>query len=184
MNVRPSRPITTMNRLFRAIQIACGLMIVLAAFMYFAVPFGLSLPTAQYIKTPLTRQQFQRQFGTISQLPDSASNIFFAKSSVGFTGFVELYRFDAPVEDCLEHAKYLSQVNRPKAKEEVIPLESNPQPISQRFLKAYGLEELDWFDIENIPTGFEGHLPVDDGRPAISFWIDANRGRFYYFSSD
>jgi hypothetical protein len=159
-------------------------MIALAVFLYFAVPYGLSRPSASYIKTPLTRQEFQRQFGTIGNLPDSATNIFVAKSSVGFTGFMQLYRFDAPLGDCLEHGKHLSQINRLNETGEMVTLESSPVPISQSMWEGFSLSDVDWFDIDNIQTGFECHLPADSGRPAVSFWIDANRKRFYYFSSD
>ena len=140
-------------------------------------------PQVQTISEPISVQRFKSETG-YNLLPTSASNIWYARSSVGLGGRAFLYRFDAPVVDCQAYAQLINQSNPDQENTNPIlsPLESSPTPIDHDFLhRAYGLKAKDWFDVENIHAGWEGR-----GHPAhlASIWIDSERGRFYYYWTD
>lgn len=145
------------------------------------------IPRTHITKHPMTLSEFVQEFG-VTNLPSSASNIYYAGSTVAmdFAG-AKLYRFDAPLEDCIAHACLLIEYNnknegpeRTFAKD-LIKINSKPDPIQLEMMKAYGLKNLNWFDVENITNG----LTV--GRPPSNlpmFWIDEDRNRFYYHWTD
>lgn len=92
-----------------------------------------------------------------------------------------LYRFDAPVLDCIAYGKRLLQQNDSSDATDLIPLKSSPEPIGG--LDHMGLEKVGWFDVETVRSGFEGHQ-VRSAYPKGVFWIDTDRGRFYFWESD
>jgi hypothetical protein len=113
-------------------------------------------------------------------LPASASNIWYSTSTMG----ANLYRFDAPLADCLGYAQRLIATNNSTEQAswavptQLVAITGSPETINHGFLKGYGLKATDWFDVENIGEGWTG-----SGSPSgrSGFWIDSKRGRFYYY---
>ena len=106
---------------------------------------------------------------------------------MGFAG-ASLYRFDAPVPDCLNYAASLIEENnrtapdeKQKAATNLVQLATAPTPISRHILEGYGLTKVHWFDVESIKSGVAGRGPPG-ARGRI--WIDTERGRFYYYWTD
>ena len=90
-----------------------------------------------------------------------------------------MYRFDAPAADCIAYGKHLLK----QGKDNLVALTTPPDPFRKSYFDAMGLSKVDWFDVETIRSGFEGHQEPSD-HPGMTFWIDTDRGRFYFFSSD
>lgn len=139
----------------------------------------------QTISEPISAQRFQSETGN-NQLPASASNIWYARSSVGLGGRAFLYRFDAPVVDCQAYAQLINTSIPDQEGESttpiLTPLEASPTPIDHDLLhRAYGLNTTVWFDVENIHTGWEGRGPPSS---MASIWIDSEKGRLYYYWTD
>lgn len=164
-----------------------GLLLIVAYFV--AVQIRIRTPVTKVTSAPVSRSEFTNRFGDID-LPLSATNILAASSSVGM-GFAGafLYRFDAPAEDCQSFAASLMDKNNQETSSEsqmvntnLVVFKVNPAPILSEMLKtAYGLKELAWFDVDNIKSGLHGQCPPG-GRGL--FWIDLERGRFYYYWTD
>ena len=148
--------------------------------------FAMALrPQVQTISEPISVQMFQSVIGN-NHLPTSASNIWYARSSVGLGGRAFLYRFDAPEVDCQAYAQLIN-TSIPGQEGEITPsiltpLEASPIPIDHDMLqRAYGLNTADWFDVEGINVGWKGRGPPST---LASIWIDSERGRFYYYWTD
>lgn len=168
---------------FLALKVGCLILFVL--FVGFIVVFniGIGYPSAEYTTTPLSLSEFYSRSHQSGGLPTTATNLFCAYSNVGFTGFVEIHRFDSPTTECIKHAETLLHRIRPSKATKLTPLTTSPQSV-RHCLDNMGLKEVTWFDIETIHSGFEGHLEAADATPAVTVWVDSERGRFYYFSSD
>ncbi|MEN6451081.1 MAG: hypothetical protein ABFC96_11365 [Thermoguttaceae bacterium] len=166
------------------IATAIGLVVIVGCFIIGEI--GISIPKADYTTTPLTLSEFESRFPHDIQLPKTATNLFYASSQCGFTGFVRLYRFDAPVADCLAYGRQLLLKNDPTKKPEMPRMKSHPDGVSRDFLGGMGLSKVNWFDVEAMQSGFEGRREpsTQTAQPGMSFWIDADRGRFYFYSSD
>lgn len=142
-------------------------------------------PHATYSKQPVSLKEFTDQLGI--QPPPTATNFLFAKSYVGVRCHARFYRFDAPVADCLSYARELIALNQQGSDTEhqvtndLQTLASPPAPIEAASLRLHGHGAIRWFDIENISTGYVGSEPVD---VRASFWVDTERGRFYYCWTD
>ncbi len=141
---------------------------------------------AEFTNQPMSLAQFTNQFSGIN-LPVSATNIFFARSGVGLGGRALLYQFDAPVSDCLGYAQQLIELNNREADRpewrvttNLVVLTTTPR-IEKGTLRAYGLSKIGWFDLENIRAGFSGRAGPSG---LASFWVDTERGRFYYYWTD
>ena len=142
-------------------------------------------PQVETISEPISAQIFQSVIGN-KQLPTSASNIWYARSSVGLGGRAFLYRFDASDADCQAYAR---QINTSSSIQEgdsttpiLTPLASPPKPVDHGLLqRAYGFNTASWFDVENIQSGWEGRGPPSS---LASIWIDSEQGRFYYYWTD
>ena len=124
---------------------------------------------------------------TWQMLPSTASNIWTASASVGMGGRARLYRFDAPNSDCLAYAAQLitksngdSDTNH-QVSTKLFAISDPPSAIEARMKKVYGLETIDWFDVETIRTGFTGRGPPSG---LSSFWVDTEKHRFYYYWTD
>ena len=142
-------------------------------------------PQVQTRSVPISVDAFRLDTG-INQLPTMASNIWYARSSVGLGGRAFLYRFDAPEKDCQAYARQINASTSDNSGENanpiLTPLASSPTSVDHDFLKrAYGLNTTGWFDVENIHAGWEGRGPPSD---LASIWIDSERGRFYYYWTD
>ena len=142
-------------------------------------------PQIETISEPISAQMFQSVIGN-NQLPTSASNIWYARSSVGLGGRAFLYRFDASESDCQAYARLINtsiSVQEGDSTTPILtPLASSPNPIDHNLLqRAYGLHTADWFDVENIHSGWEGRGPPSN---LASIWIDSAKGRFYYYWTD
>lgn len=146
-------------------------------------------PHTTATEEPLEYQAFTNQYpDQIPGLPQTARAIHLAASSVGFGGRVHLYRFDAPAPDCVAFGEGLIATNgMTKARRDSISfplradLTNSPAPVDVRFLSNYGLENIDWFDVETITNGFRGFAP------SLGFgmvWVDAGKGRVYYYWTD
>jgi len=172
------------NDFFRACQVLCLIGVVLVVGCYIFGRIALNTPKTDYTTTPLSLSEFYRR-SHHGGLPVTATNLFFASAQRGFVGFVDMYRFDAPAADCISYGKrFLQQFDKSQTPD-LTPLKTSPKPIGSRYLEAMGLSKVDWFDVETIQSGFEGHRePSQSGRPGMTFWIDTNRGRFYFYSSD
>jgi hypothetical protein len=164
---------------FRACRVAAiivgVLLIGFCGFFY----WGLDQPKADYTITPLSA------FGR--GLPLTATNYYYANSSIGFAGFLQLYRFDAPAADCIAYGKHLLEKTGGSVNAGLTVLTPPVNnPVSERNFKQMGLSEVKWFDIETIKSGFEGHrdASAESAQPGMAFWIDTERGRFYFQSSD
>jgi len=131
---------------------------------------------------PLTRSEFFREgdrltlLAAMPALPQSAANICYANSKVGLDQAV-LLRFDAPRADCAAFGELLLEGAGANATS--LTRLTNPPESQLGMLREFGLESVDWFDIENIHDGFEGRRDATAANPAIQFWIDDGRGRFY-----
>ena len=142
-------------------------------------------PQVQTISEPISVDAFRLDTG-INQLPTMASNIWYARSSVGLGGRAFLYRFDAPEKDCQAYARQINESTSDNSGGNtnpiLTPLASSPTSVDHDFLqRAYGLNTTGWFDVENIHSGWEGRGPPSD---LASIWIDSERGRFYYCWTD
>ena len=140
-----------------------------------------------FTNQPITLARFTNQFASI-KLPISATNIFFARSSVGLGGRALLYQFYAPVGDCLGYAQQLIEANNSRAGRpewrvatNLVALTAPPPLIEKATLQAYGLSKIRWFDLGSVRSGYSGRAgPSGLG----SFWVDTEHGRFYYFWTD
>ena len=106
----------------------------------------------------------------------------YGQATAGIGGRATLYRFSAPPEDCLDYAQRLatrsggrSTTNNPAK------LKTKPAPLSEETLKAYGLEAMNWFSIDQITNGYSGSAPPDG---LGLTWVDSDRGIFYYLWTD
>ncbi len=136
---------------------------------------------------PITQAEFTNRFSRFP-LPSTATNVLYASASVGLAGRALLYRFDAPASDCLRYAQSLIEVNnRDNARPEwrvapnLIALTSPPAPAERTVLQSYGLERIEWWDVQNVRAGFSGHASPSG---LATFWVDTGRGRFYYYWTD
>ena len=142
-------------------------------------------PQVSTISEPISAQMFQSVIGN-NQLPTSASNIWYARSSVGLGGRAFLYRFDASEADCQAYARLINTSISVQEGDSTTPiltiLGSSPKPVDHDLLqRAYGLNTASWFDVENIHSGWEGRGPPSN---LASIWIDSDQGRFYYYWTD
>lgn len=142
-------------------------------------------PQVQTISEPISADAFRLETG-IKQLPTSASNIWYARSSVGLGGRAFLYRFDASEADCQAYARLIntsiSDQEGDSTTPILTPLASSPNPVDHDLLqRAYGLNTAGWFDVENIHSGWEGRGPPSN---LATIWIDSEQGRFYYYWTD
>jgi hypothetical protein len=147
----------------------------------------MSRPHVRTTSQPVSLQAFQTESKTFS-LPSSASNIWYAWSSVGMGGRASIYRFDASITDCWTYAQQLLTDSNTQTladhtvSTQLVPLTAPPQTVDHDSLRrAYGLKATEWFDVENIHRGWEGRGPPS-GLALI--WIDAERERFYYYWTD
>lgn len=144
-------------------------------------------PRTDFTLQPITRPEFTNRFN-LFPLPANATNILYASASVGLAGGALLYRFDAPVSDCLRYAQSLVEVNnRDNARPEwrvapnLIALTNPPAPAEWTVLQSYSLERIEWWDVQNVRAGFSGHASPSG---LATFWVDTGRGRFYYYWTD
>lgn len=117
---------------------------------------------------PVSREKAGKYFRA-GFLPVSAHDVQYANAGcIVSPAFETFLRFEAPVEDCLAHAK---------ASYSDIPLE----PISSVFKPEATMGvHAGWFDTDRIRHGFYGR----SGKFNASIWIDTDRGVFYFFDTD
>ena len=131
--------------------------------------------------TAATYAEFVAQTG-LTTLPESASNIRFVWSSVSLGGRAHVGKFECR----LRIARNTSLADfRLYDFDEVspedlpfVPLDDAP---SRPDLSSYGINNMDWFDVENIDEAIT--LERDHShRPFI--WIDTRRNILYTFWTD
>jgi hypothetical protein len=117
-------------------------------------------------------------------LPISATNIWIA-TYYHFQALGEYVRFEAPAEDCKEHVRSILTQHRERFEHlrghfdegewrEITPT-NRPQIAIVGFRNG-----LSWFDVEHITNGV-----TMGGGPCIpQFWVDYDRGIFYYCLTD
>ncbi len=147
-------------------------------------------PHVTEIAEPMSHREFLEKFAgpeaSHSQvrhlmLPPTASNILYASSSVGMGGRGLCYRFSAPISNMLQHISFLNDIpTRKREENEPLPYEPVKAPVSRAMMKPYGLHQLDWFDVENISTGFVSGAAGYNS----TIWIDAERELYYYYWTD
>lgn len=117
---------------------------------------------------PVSREQAQKFFRS-GYLPTSAHDVQYAGAYyMASPAFETFFRFEAPVQDCLEHAKTEYPDMTLQAIDRVF------QPESTMGLKV------DWFDTAKIKHGLIG---THKGSCA-TIWIDTERGVFYFHNTD
>jgi len=152
---------------------------------------AVKIPHAEFTTEPLSFSEFRDQFPEAKlDLPASVTRILYAQSYVGVRGFVRMCRFDAPSPDCIAYGKGLLQRCKQSAKDrrereavatDLVPLTTSPPPMDRQSLSDSGLEKVDWFDVDTVRSGFLGRESHGGNG---TFWIDTDRGRFYYFWAD
>jgi hypothetical protein len=189
-NQKPPEKRLLPRRIFRLIRrrlfLIIGVCLAPFVLMFGSFAYVMFVPHPSVPETPLAYMEFTNRYPEhIAGLPSSASNIYLASSSVGLGGRAHLYRFDAPVADCIQFGERLIADNGLSPAEiEVFhfPLRTdftvNPDAVDMAFLRAYGLGGIQWFDVETISRGFSGFGPPHG---LAYFWIDAIRGRVYYY---
>jgi hypothetical protein len=177
------------RRRFRFVRLAL-LLAVLGGLVWFCLWGGAS--NATYTTQPVSLAEFKSRFGdTKLDLPPSASRIYYAQSCGTLRGWTQAYRFDAPAADCIAYGNKLLDRCKAEAKKAqypldpdttLLPLTTSPPPIEKAMLNQMGLSSVDWCDVETVREGFVGQEcpPWSNG----TFWIDSDRGRFYYFFAD
>jgi hypothetical protein len=169
---------------WRVCRIPLIVFLVLLLCAIFTSPFWLNSPKADYTVTPLSLIDFYNRSG-VSGVPATATNLYYAHAQAGFSGFVEIYRFDAPVADCIAYGERLLKLHADSKDATLVFLASPPDPIGRNYLDNMGLAKVDWIDVETIRSGFTGHRDAtESGQPSMTFWIDGDQGRFYFYSSD
>ncbi len=115
-----------------------------------------------------------------------------AQSVIGrsSSGRAHIYRFEAPLEDCITFAKAeFERYNKHLFDNPADYLPSDPVPIDfvdhapfKPDLSHFWLNDLDWFDVDRIEEGLtipqhpRGHHPL--------IWIDTRRGILYCWWTD
>lgn len=146
--------------------------------------FAPSKPSVQMLPQPVQREEATNIYEQY-QLPASASNFWMASSSIAITGRLYVYRFDAPVEDCIHYANVcLATVEQGKVPSHC---EMKDYVRDEAFLTFYpqafqhfGLKTgLTWFDLDSVTEGLMGRC--ENG---VFIVIDKKNGRFYFYRSD
>ena len=168
------------------VRLVCLLVCLLAVGWFVRVMY---LPHPELTEKPLSLAEFNKRYG-VSDFPATAKNIYFGRSSVGMGGRAYIYRFEAPIEDCIAHAKaefdrynemlYDDPKDYPPS--DPIPIESVPdeKPFKPD-LSSYWLTRLDWFDVDRIREGLT--IPREKAHHPF-IWIDTDRGILYFFWTD
>jgi hypothetical protein len=168
------------NDFFRSCQVVSIVGIVLLVGLYIYGHIALNTPNAHYTTTPVSL----REYDGGETLPPTAANIYYARARRGFMGFISMYRFDAPAADCIAHGKRLLKEKDSFWDVELTPITSPIKLLGTGYADSMGLSQVKWFDIETIRSGFVGHQDATDEHRLRTFWIDTDRGRFYFLSSD
>jgi hypothetical protein len=172
---------------FRASVVVCAVSAVGIGGFYAVCRYFMGAPEADFTTAAITLREFYDRGGR-GDLPSAATNVFYARSHRGLSGFVDMYRFDAPLPECIEFGQRLLREHDRKPTEtvELAALKSPPAPLGRRYIDTMGLSKVRWFDIDTIRSGYLGHrdASADPPRAKMGFWIDGDRGRFYYYSSD
>jgi hypothetical protein len=174
-------------KFFRAMEILCLVGLVLIPCCLFVVGWmTIGRPHAEFTNEPLSLPEFYERSGHEGGLPVTATNLFYARSTVGFRGMIRLYRFDAPVADCIAYGKHLLEQNG-QAPEltPFTPSREPPETPDAAGRDKSGLGQVDWFDAKTIRTGLVGLRKANPAKcPRAKFWIDTERGRFYFSEWD
>jgi hypothetical protein len=172
-----------LSRVWRVAHIACITLLVLLIGLFIYGQIALNTPESDFTAKPLSLHEFRSRSSHGADVPATATNFYYATAHRGFVGFVDMYRFDAPLADCIAHGKQLLQQNGGQKAPGLVALTEPPQPFGKGCLDAMGLSKVDWFDVETIRSGFSARREPAS-QPGMTFWIDADRGRFYFYSSD
>ncbi|NCC45143.1 MAG: hypothetical protein EOM18_16525 [Clostridia bacterium] len=137
--------------------------------------FQTQKPDTKFINKPIDRSEASEMFG-LSTLPETSSNIYYAKSTIGMGGRVRAFRFDAPVQDCLFYAQTIMPdklVTNAISKDE-------QWPNYDIAFEHFGLADVTaWFDVETVTNGF-----ILTGNGNVPWILIDNHGRLYYYRSD
>jgi len=147
------------------------------------------VPTRHVTKRPLSLAEFTAEFNR-SDFPATARNICFASAGVGLGGRALVFRFDAPVPDCIAFAKAeFERYSRILFRNPSEYPSSDPVPVDfvndrprKPDLSVFWLNNLDWFDVDRIEEGVTIPLSSRGHHPTI--WIDTRRGTLYEWWTD
>ena len=138
---------------------------------------------------PLSYQEAKANGHCPISLPPEAKNIQFVDFYVGYGGFIQYVRFDAPVSVCREHARLLLNEHNSKVTMESLRVGVVSEPLSEERAQAFAQiakqgekeSQSDWFDSDAIRKG-ERWGDLGSHKPAVL--IDLERGVFYYRCTD
>jgi hypothetical protein len=170
------------DNFFRGCHVVCLVGIVLLIGLCFLAKRAFDTPEADFTTAPLSLSEFYNRSGRAGGLPVTAMNLYYASAHRGH-GFVSMYRFDAPAADCIAYGRQLLEQRGAPKDAGLVALTASPDPLGKLGLDAMGLSKVDWFDVETIRSGFVGHQEPST-QPGMRLWIDTDRGRFYFYSSD
>ena len=143
-----------------------------------------SLMSQVYVQRSDTPAPFEAatNFTLSGSLPVSATNFLYVSASVGLGGRCTLYRFEAPYQDCFEHAMKELQT---KWKPSEIKTNSIAQPVAdmQYVQRAYQVGPMPWFDVLKISKGVEFTIDPTSGQPPV-IWIDQDRNILFFYWTD
>lgn len=168
-----------------ALRVTFALLVTLVGLFVLSV----CIPHPRVTKRPLSLAEFTAEFSRRG-FPSTATNIYFGRSSVSLGGRAHIYRFEAPLEDCITFAKAeFERYNKHLFDNPADYLPSDPVPIDfvghapfKPDLSHFWLNDLDWFDVDRIEEGLtipqhpRGHHPL--------IWVDTRRGILYCWWTD
>jgi hypothetical protein len=123
-------------------------------------------------------------------LPSTATNIQYINFYAGFGGYSQFVRFEAPVEDCRNHARKVLEARNARMTEASLRVSVAASPLAKSIAESLarearqGVEEVaraPWFDADAIRNG---EIWGERGSSKPIILIDTDRGIFYYSLSD
>jgi hypothetical protein len=167
--------------LFWSTAISAGLTILAVTALMGLFFYMMSEKCTDHYTRPLTVEEARRDDCPIP-LPDSAHHVQFAFAAGGLQALEILVRFEAPPDVCRRQVQVVFDHWAYQNKTAAYPLLL--RPLTKRLLpeKKDMVPDTSWFDIEQIEQGSSASGPAGSWQP--EFWVDENRGIFYYKMTD
>ena len=182
MNQSEPQPPASNERL-RSITVGC-LTGVLGTIVFMAIAFIVMLwranqPIVSETLVPQSRQQ-SLQVPWCQTLPPTATDVYFARASVGMGGRFYAYRFSAPLMDLQTHAMKEFAAHSDPLTPTVVP--GQPFDIDVAFLRnSYGVN-LNWIDPAQIGPCTVFRDADSHGSPSI--YVDETNSVLYFIFTD
>lgn len=171
------------NERLKSIIVRC-LTGILATIVFMAIALILMLwwasqPVVSETLLPQLRQQ-SLQVPWCQTLPPTATDVYFARASVGIGGRFYAYRFSAPLMDLQTHAMKEFAAHSEPLTPTVVP--GQPFDIDVAFLRdSYGVK-LSWIDPAQIGPCTVFRDADSPGSPSI--YVDETNSVLYFINSD